>query len=71
MDASNSQDVADPIVPAKCPITSSDSNSSTVSEQLHLLTIQGDQLRITSEQALEQTKPVIQTFPLVIIKQFQ
>ena len=30
-----------------------------------------NQLRITSEQALEQTKPLIQTFPLANIKQFQ
>ena len=43
----------------------------TVSEQLHLLTTQVDQLRIPSEQALEQTKPLIQTFPLANIKQFQ
>ena len=40
-------------------------------EQLHLLTTQVDQLRITSEQALEQTKSLIQTFPLADIKQFQ
>ena len=62
MDAFTSQDVADPFVPAKCPKTSSDSNSPTVSEQLHWLTTQVDQLRITSEQAPEQTKPLIQTF---------
>ena len=71
MDASTSQGVADPIVPAKCPKTSSDSNSPTVSDELHLLTTQVDQLRKTSEQALEQTKPLIQTFPLANIKQFQ
>ena len=71
MDASTSQDVADPIVLAKCPKTSSDSNSPTVSEQLHLLTTQIDQLTITSEEALEQTKPLIQTFPLANIKQSQ
>ena len=52
MDASTFQDVADPMVPAKCPKTSSDSKSPTVSEQLPLLTTQVDQLRITSEQAL-------------------
>ena len=71
MDASTSQDVADPIVPANCPKPSSDSNSPTVSEQIHLLTARVDQLRLTSEQALEQTKLLIQTFPLANIKQFQ
>ena len=71
LDASTSQDITDPFVPAKCPKTSSDSNSPTVSEQLHLLTTQVDQLRVTSEQALEQTKPLIQTSPLANIKQFQ
>ena len=71
MGASTSQDVADPIVPVKCPKTSEDSNGPTVSEQLHLLTTRVDQLRITSEQALEQTKPLIQTFRLANIKHFQ
>ena len=71
MDASTSQVVADPIVAAKDSKTSSDSNSPTDSEQLHLVTTQVDPLRITSEQALEQTKPLIQTFPLANIKQFQ
>ena len=71
MDASTSQDVAGPIIPAKCPKTSPDSNSPTVSEQLHLLTTQVDQLRITSEQALEQTKPLTETFSLANIKHFQ
>ena len=67
MDASTSQNVADPFVPAKYPKTSSDSTSPTVSEQLHLLTTQNEQLRINSEQALEQTKTLIQTFPLANI----
>ena len=71
MDAFTSQDITDPIVPAKCPETSSYSNSPTVLEQLHLLTTHFDQLKITSEQALEQAKPLIQTFPLANIKQFQ
>ena len=53
------------------PKTSSDSNSPTVSEQFYLLTTQVDQLKITSEKALEQTKPPNQTFPLANIKQFQ
>ena len=71
MDASTSQNITAPIVPANCPKTSSDSNSPTVSEQLHLLTTRVDQLSLTSEQALEQTKPLIQIFPLANIKQFQ
>ena len=71
MNTSTSQNVTDPIIPAKCPKTPSESNSPTVSEQLHLLTTQVDHLRITSEQALEQTKPLIQTFPLANTKQFQ
>ena len=71
MDASTSQDTTDPIVSEQCPKTSSDSNSPTVSEQLHLLTTQVDQLRINSEQAVEQTKHLIQTLPLANIKQFQ
>ena len=71
MDASSSQDVIDLTIPTKCPKTSPDSNSPTVSEQLHLLTTQVNQLRINSEQALEQTKPPIQTFPLAKVKQFQ
>ena len=66
-----SQDVIDLTFPAKNPKTSLDSNSPTVSEQLHLLTTQVNQLRINSEQALEQTKPLIQTFPLANVKQFQ
>ena len=70
MDASTSQDVADPIVPAKCTKTSV-SNSPTISEQLHLLTTPVDQLRVTSEQALEQAKSLIQTSPPANIKQFQ
>ena len=48
MDASTSQDLIDPIVPAKYPKTSTDSNSPTVPEQLHKLTTQVDQLGITS-----------------------
>ena len=71
IDASTSQNVTDPIVPVKCPKSSSDPNSPRVSEQLHLLTTRVDQLRLTSEQALEQRKPLIQTFPLANIKQFQ
>ena len=71
MDASTSQDNIDLTIPTKCPKTSPDSNSPTVSEQLHLLTTQVHQLRINPEQALERTKPLIQTFPLANIKQFQ
>ena len=71
MDASTSQDIIDLTIPTKCPKTSPDSNNPTVSEQLHLLTTQVNQLRINSEKALEQTKPLIQTFPLANMKQFQ
>ena len=74
MEASTSQDIIDLTVPTKCPKTSPNSDSPTVSEQLHLLTSQVNQLRIGSQhsqQALEQTKPLIQTFPLANIKQFQ
>ena len=71
MEASTSQDVIDLTIPTKCPKTSPDSNSPTVSEQLHLLTSQVNQLRIDSQQALDQTKPFIQTFPSANIKQFQ
>ena len=55
MDASTSQDIIDPTIPTKCPKTSPDSSSHTMSEQLHLLTTQVNQLKINSEQALEQT----------------
>ena len=71
MDALSSQDIIDLAIPAKSPKTSPDTNSPRVSEQLHLLTNQINQLRINSEQALEQTKPGIQTFPLANVKQFQ
>ena len=71
MDASTSQDVADLVVSAKCPKTSSDFKSPTVSEQLLLLTTRVDQLRLTSEKALEHTKPLIQTYQSANIKQFQ
>ena len=71
MDASTSQDIIDPIVPAKYPENSSVFKSPTVSKQLRLLTTQVDQLRITSEQALEQTKLLIRTFPLTNTKQSQ
>ena len=71
MDASTFQDLTDPIVPAKSSKISSDSNSRTVSEQLHLKATQVDQLRKTSEQALEQIKPLIRNFLLANIKQFQ
>ena len=40
MEASTSQDIIDLTIPTKCPKTSPDSNSPTVSEQLHLLTSQ-------------------------------
>ena len=70
MEASTSQDIFDLTIPTKCPKTSPDSNNPTASEQLHLLTSQVSQLRIDSQQALEQTKPLIQTFPLANIKQF-
>ena len=70
MDTTTSQDITDLNIPAKSPKTSSDFNNPTVSEQLYLLTIQVNQLRINSKQALEQTKPLIQTFPLANIKQF-
>ena len=71
MEASTSQDIIGLTIPTKCPKTSPDSNSPTVSEQLHLLTSQVNQLKINSEQALEQTKRLIQTLPLANIKQFQ
>ena len=71
MEASTSQDINDLTIPTKCPKTPPDSNSPTASEQLHLLTSQVNQLRIDSQQALDQTKPFIQTFPLANIKQFQ
>ena len=71
LEASTSQDIIDLTIPTKCPKTSPDSNSPTVSEQLHLLTSQFNQLRIDSQQALHQTKPLIQTLPLANIKQFQ
>ena len=70
-DAFFSQDIIDLTIPAKSSKISSDSNNPTVSEQLHLLTTQVDQLKNNSEQALEQTKPLIQTFPLVNMEQFQ
>ena len=70
MDASTSQDIIDLTIPAKSPKTSLDPYSPKVSEQLHLLTTQVNQLRINSEQALEQTKPLIQTFPLANVIQF-
>ena len=71
IEASTSQIILDLTIPTKCPKTSPDSDSPTVSEQLHLLTSQVNQLRIDSQQALDQTKPLIQTFPLANIKQFQ
>ena len=71
MDASTSQDIIDLTIPAQCSKTSSENNSTAVSEQLHLLITQVNQLRTNSEQALEQTKHLIQTFPLANIKQFQ
>ena len=71
MEASTSQDIIDLTIPTKCPKTTPVSKSPTVSEQLHLLTSQVNQLKINSEHALEQTKPLIQTFPSANIKQFQ
>ena len=71
MEASTSQDIIDLTIPTKCRKTSPDSNSPTVSDQLRLLTSQVIQLRIDSQQALEETKPLIQTFPLANTKQFQ
>ena len=71
MEASTSQDIIDLTIPIKCPKTSPDSDSPRVSEQLHMLTTQVNQLKINSEQALKQTKPLIQTFPLANVKQFQ
>ena len=71
MEESTSQDTIDLPIPIKCLKTSPDSDSPTVSEQLHLLTRQVKQLRIDSQQALDQTKPFIQSFPLANIKQFQ
>ena len=62
MDASTSQDIIDLTIPTKCPKASPDSNSPTVSEQLHLLTTQVNQLRVNSEQALEQTNPESKPF---------
>ena len=71
MDAPTSQDIIDLTVQAKSPKTSSDFNNPTLSEQLHFLTTQVNQLRINSEQALKQTKPLIETFPFANIKQLQ
>ena len=71
MDVSTSEDRNDLTIPAKSLKVSLDPSSPSVSEQLHLLTSQVNQLRINSKQALEQTKPLIQTFPLANIKQFQ
>ena len=70
MDASTSRGLTDPIVPGKYPKISSDSNNSTVPEQLHKLTTQVDHFRLKSEQSLQQTKPLIRTFPLTNMKQF-
>ena len=71
MVASTSQDIIDITIPTKSPKTSPDSNSPTVWEKMHLLTSQVSQVKIKSEQALEQTKPLVQTFPLANLKQFQ
>ena len=71
IEASTSQDNIDLTIPTKCPKTFPDSDSPTVSEQLHLLTSQVNQLRIDSQQALDQSKPLIQTIPLANNKQFQ
>ena len=71
MEASTSQEIIDFTIPTKCPKTSPDFNSPTVSEQLHLIASQVNQPRIDSQQARDQTKPFIQTFPLANIKQFQ
>ena len=71
IDASTSQGITDAIVPAKCPKPSSDANSPTIPKQLHKLTTPVGQLRITSEPALEQTKPLIRTFPLANMEQSQ
>ena len=65
MDTSTSQNITDPIVPAKCPKTCSDSISPTVSEQLHVLTTQVDQLRVTSEQAFETDKASNSNLPVI------
>ena len=70
IDACISQDIIDLTIPTKCPKIFPDSDSPSVSEQLHLLTTPVDQLRLTSEQALAQKKPLIQTFPLANFKQF-
>ena len=59
MEASTSEGVIDLTIPTKCPKTSPDSNSPRVSEQLHLLTSQVNQLRIDWQQTLDQTKPFI------------
>ena len=67
MEASTSQDVIDLTIPTNCLKTSSHSNSPTVSEQLHLLTNQVNQLKIDSQQALDQTKPLIQPFHWLIL----
>ena len=59
MEASTAQSILDLTIPTKCPKTSPNSDNPTVSEQLHLLTSQVNQLRIDSQQALDQTKPFI------------
>ena len=71
LEASTSQDFIDLTIPTKGAKTSPDYKSPTVSEQPHLLSSQVNQLRIDSQQALEQTKSLIQTFPLANIKQFE
>ena len=71
MDASTSEDIIDLTISTRSAKTSLVPNSPTVSEQLRLLTTPVKQLRIDSEQALEQTKRLIQTFPSANIKQFQ
>ena len=71
LDASTSQDITDLIVSSKCSKTSPTTNGATVSEQLHLLTARVGQLRVTSGQRLEQTKPLIRTLPLDNMKHFQ
>ena len=71
MDASTSQDIIDLTIPTQYPKTFPDSDSPIVSEQLHLLPSQVNQLKLKSEQTLEQTRPLIQTFPLANVKQFQ
>ena len=57
--------------PLKAKASTANSHSPQIKEQIHVLSVQLNQLQTHSEAAIQQTTPLLQKFPLAHLKQVQ